>query len=101
MLQTLQELEADGVQGKIITTDYLSFSEPEALDKFNSFKNIKVRFYCVIDKGFHIKGYIFRRGEEYRIIVASANLTSNALTRNEEWNTKLVSMEQGELPNAL
>lgn len=96
LLQTLQELEADGVKGKIITTDYLSFSEPAALEKLNSFRNIELKFYCAGDRGFHTKGYIFRRGEEYRIIVGSANLTSNALTRNEEWNTKLVSMEQGE-----
>lgn len=96
LLQTLQELEADGVQGKIITTDYLGFSEPEALDKLNQFANIQLRIYCSEDRGFHTKAYIFRKRNEYRIIVGSSNLTSNALTQNEEWNTKLVSMDQGE-----
>ena len=33
----------------------------------------------------------------YRIIIASTNITSAALTRNQEWNTKLVSTEQGEM----
>lgn len=96
LLQTLQELEADGVQGRIIATDYLGFSEPEALDKLNKFANIQLNFYCSGDRGFHTKAYIFRKGNEYRIIIGSSNLTSNALTQNEEWNTKLVSMEQGE-----
>lgn len=33
LLQTLRELEYRGVRGKILTTDYLTFSEPEALLK--------------------------------------------------------------------
>ncbi len=96
LLQTLQELEDNGVPGKIITTDYLSFSEPSALDKLNSFSNIELRFFCAGESGFHTKGYIFRKDAEYRMIVGSSNLTSNALTRNEEWNTKIVALKEGE-----
>lgn len=33
----------------------------------------------------------------YRIIIGDSNITSAALTRNQEWNTKLVSTEQGEM----
>ena len=33
LLQTLKELEKRNVPGRIMTTDYLSFSEPEALKK--------------------------------------------------------------------
>ena len=33
LLQTLKELEQRKVRGRIITTDYLTFSEPKALDK--------------------------------------------------------------------
>ena len=40
LLGTLKELEANNIQGKILTTDYLSFSEPEALEKLHSLKNI-------------------------------------------------------------
>lgn len=96
LLETLKELEANKVHGQIITTDYLSFSEPRALDKLNEFSNIELRFYCAGDRGFHTKGYLFRRGKEYRVIVGSANLTASALTKNEEWNTKIVALEQGE-----
>lgn len=101
LLQTLKELEDNGVPGKIITTDYLSFSEPKALDKLNEFKNIELRFYCAGERGFHTKGYIFRKGSEYRMIVGSSNLTGRALTINEEWNTKLVSLEQGEYTGSI
>ena len=38
LLQTLKELEMKGVSGKILTTDYLTFSEPKALDKLASLK---------------------------------------------------------------
>ena len=47
-------------------------------------------------EGFHTKGYIFRKAEIYRIIVGSSNITSTALTKNREWNTKIVSTEKGE-----
>ena len=66
LLETLKDLEANKVHGQIITTDYLSFSEPRALDKLNEFSNIELRFYCAGDRGFHTKGYLFRRGKEYR-----------------------------------
>ena len=47
-------------------------------------------------EGFHTKGYIFKKEEMYRIIVGSSNMTLSALTTNREWNTKIVSTEQGE-----
>ena len=47
--------------------------------------------------GFHTKGYIFREDELYRIIIGSSNMTSKAITENREWNTKIVSTEQGEV----
>ena len=47
--------------------------------------------------GFHTKGYIFKKEEIYRIIIGSSNMTSAALTINKEWNTKLISTENGEV----
>ena len=40
---------------------------------------------------------IFREDELYRIIIGSSNMTSSAITKNREWNTKIVSTEQGEV----
>ena len=45
LLQTLKELENRGIPGKILTTDYLMFSDPKALDKLASLQNIELRMY--------------------------------------------------------
>lgn len=99
LLQVLKELEEKEIPGEILTTDYLLFSEPEALEKLASLKNIKLRMFRTNDDtgGFHTKGYIFRQEEIYRIIIGSSNMTLGAVTRNREWNTKIVSTEQGEI----
>lgn len=99
LLQTLKELENKNIPGEILTTNYLNFSEPGALKKLNDLSNITLKMYDVeaANEGFHTKGYIFRKDEIYRIIIGSSNITSAALTSNREWNTKLISTEQGEM----
>jgi superfamily II DNA or RNA helicase len=99
LLQTLKELEKKNIRGEILTTNYLNFSEPKALEKLNGLKNINIKMYNVetADEGFHTKGYIFKKEEIYRIIIGSSNITSAALTSNREWNTKVVSTEHGEM----
>ena len=94
LLQTLKELEKKGVKGQILTTNYLNFSEPRALEKLNGLKNITLKMYDVeaAGNGFHTKGYIFKKEEVYRIIIGSSNMTSVALTVNKEWHV----MEQSE-----
>ena len=98
LLLTLQQLERKGVKGQILTTNYLNFSDPKAIEKLHSLSNITIKMYDVdkAPEGFHTKGYIFRKAEIYRIIVGSSNITSAALTSNREWNTKIVSTEKGE-----
>lgn len=98
LLQTLRELEQRNIPGKILTTDYLTFSDPKALRILANFKNIELKMYVTENakEGFHTKGYIFKKEEMYRIIVGSSNMTLSALTTNREWNTKIVSTEQGE-----
>lgn len=98
LLQTLKALEVKGVPGRILTTDYLTFSEPKALETLNSLNNISIKMYQTNNgPGFHTKGYIFKNDGFYRIIIGSANLTQSALTVNQEWNTKLVSTDEGEI----
>lgn len=98
LLQILKELENRGISGKILTTDYLMFSEPSALKKLNSLKNIELRMFCADSEtgGFHTKGYIFRKEELYRIILGSTNITLNAITKSREWNTKIIAAQEGE-----
>lgn len=99
LLQVLQSLEKQGVKGQILTTDYLTFSQPKALEKLHELTNITLKMYkCPDDEnGFHTKGYIFKKDNIYRIIVGSSNMTNRALTVNKEWNTKVISTEQGEV----
>jgi len=99
LLMTLKELEKRNIPGKILTTDYLTFSEPKALKCIASLKNIKLKMFRTSSQvgGFHTKGYIFRKEEVYRIIIGSSNLTSSAITKNREWNTKIVSTEEGQV----
>lgn len=103
LLQTLKDLEQKNIPGKILTTNYLMFSEPEALEKLAGLKNIELKMFVASSEtgGFHTKGYIFREEEIYRIIIGSSNMTLSAITKNKEWNTKIVSTEQGELAQAV
>ncbi|MGM9979116.1 MAG: DUF3427 domain-containing protein [Clostridium sp.] len=95
LLPTLEKLNKKGVKGKILTTDYLNFSEPKALKKLLSFSNIQVKVYS--KENFHTKGYIFKNKNHYKVIVGSSNLTQTALTKNKEWNLKISSLEEGAL----
>lgn len=99
LLQTLKELEKRNIPGKVLTTDYLTFTDPKALQKLSSLRNIEVRMMKTDhgEEGFHTKGYIFRNDETYQILIGSSNLTLNAITRNHEWNTRIVSSENGEM----
>ena len=94
LLQTLKELEKRQIPGQILTTNYLNFSEPRALKKLQELSNVTLKMYDV-DRA--EQGYIFKKEEIYRIIIGSSNITSAALTKNKEWNTKIVSTEQGEI----
>ena len=100
LLPALKDLEERGVPGRILTTDYNTFTDPKALDKLAEFSNIELRMYHVQASeniGFHTKGYIFKKDETYTFIIGSANMTERALAVNKEWNTKLVSTEEGEM----
>lgn len=93
---TLKELEQKNIPGKVLTTDYLTFSDPEALDALSSLKNLEIRMFRTSDVGFHTKGYLFRKNGDMRIIVGSSNLTQKAITQNYEWNTKVISTSDGQ-----
>lgn len=93
--EALKNLETRGIQGKILTTDYLAFNEPDALRELMKFNNLDVRVFT--QENFHTKGYMFRRTDHNVFIVGSSNVTQTALKSNKEWNLKISSLEQGEL----
>ena len=102
LLQDLKDLEKKGVKGKILTTDYLYFTEPEALRKLDDLSNIEIKMYETDESdGFHTKGYLFKNDGIYKAIVGSSNLTLNALTINKEWNIGFSSLYDGEILKSL
>lgn len=101
LLEEFKNLERNSIKGKILTTDYLNFTEPKALEKLQSFKNIEVKMFTTESEGFHTKGYIFKRGDNYSAIVGSSNLTEAALVKNKEWNVGFTTTKDGEIINNL
>lgn len=94
LLDTLKEVEEKNVKGKIITTTYLNFTEPKALERMQEFENIDMKIFIADNKvGFHTKVYIFENENDYKIIIGSSNLTQSALKSNVEWNVKVLSKE--------
>jgi len=106
--QTLLELEKRGIPGKILTTDYLTFTEPSALKALSKYTNIELKILrCDKNiKGFHTKGYLFYKtgkgdSKIVNITIGSSNLTGNALAINKEWNTSFTVEENAELLNSV
>ena len=95
ILQALAEARDNGARGRIITTDYLTFSEPAALKRLQSFSSF-IETRVVTGEGFHTKGYCFRSEESTTIIIGSSNLTQTALKTNHEWNVAVTTLEEGQ-----
>lgn len=94
LLETFKELEDRNIKGKIITTTYLNFTEPKALERIQKFNNIDMKIFIASKEiGFHTKVYIFENEDNYKIIIGSSNITQSALKSNIEWNVKIVSKE--------
>lgn len=93
--QKIAELMKNNIKGRIITTDYLNFSDPDALEWLLEKTDLDVRIFS--KENFHTKGYIFNNKGHSTLLIGSSNLTQNALTVNKEWNLKITSLEDGEL----
>jgi len=92
LLDSFKELEEKGVRGELLTSTYLNFTEPKALERINKFNNIDLKvFVATKEIGFHTKAYIFENKEEYKIIIGSSNITQRALKSNVEWNVRVIS----------
>lgn len=95
LINTLRELEEKGIPGRIIASQYQNFTEPRALRRLSSLKNVEVR--VATEGNHHAKGYLFRGADTDVVIVGSSNLTQSALSLNNEWNVRLSTMEEGSL----
>ncbi|MDN5953051.1 MAG: DEAD/DEAH box helicase, partial [Loigolactobacillus coryniformis] len=91
----LADLAKRGVSGKLLTSTYLNFNEPEVFASLAKIPNLEVRISQ--KNGFHSKGYLFQQPDYYTFIIGSSNLTMSALKLNYEWNVRLSSIEHGEV----
>ncbi|WP_110207139.1 DUF3427 domain-containing protein [Nocardioides daejeonensis] len=88
--------------GRIITSDFLGFNQPQAfaeLLKLREHADIDVRRHTA--RGFHPKGYIFEQGPSVTAMIGSSNLTSQALSRNHEWNLKVAAAKGSDLADQI
>lgn len=92
---TLADIAAHGIKGKLITSTYLSFNNPDVFDDLLHIPNLEVR--VLHQNGFHTKAYYFNHGDYESILIGSANLTQNALKKNFEWNLRVTSTDRGDI----
>lgn len=92
VINKLKELDDRDINGKILVSQYLNFTQPEALKRLLQFNNIDLRI--VTTGNAHTKGYIFKSKEHYNLIVGSSNLTAQALSTNKEWNIKVSALDE-------
>ena len=95
IINALHELEQRNVEGKIVVSQYLNFTQPEALRRLLQFKNIQLKIATKVDA--HSKGYIFKKKDHYSLIVGSSNLTQTALSSNKEWNLQVSAIENSKI----
>lgn len=95
LFKALHDVSNRGVKGKIVTGNYQYFSNPKAIERLNDFSNIDIR--VDFENKLHSKGYFFKIGNEWKIIIGSSNMTISAFSRNTEWNLLLTSTSDGKL----
>jgi superfamily II DNA or RNA helicase/phage repressor protein C with HTH and peptisase S24 domain len=95
IINKLIELKQRKVKGKLLVSQYLNFTQPEALKRLLQFSNIELRIATTGNA--HAKGYIFKQKDHYSIIVGSSNLTAQALSTNKEWNIKVAALDDSAL----
>jgi superfamily II DNA or RNA helicase len=93
LIDSLEKCKNKNIKGKILTSTYLGFTQPKALEKLKQFENIELKIFdCDEQKlGFHVKSYIFEYKDEYKILLGSSNITASAFKTNIEWNIQTIN----------
>lgn len=89
IIEDLKDAKNKGKEIKILTSDYMNVTEPNALYRLLDFDGIKI--YDNKNKiSFHSKAYIFKykdnRADAY---IGSSNISKSALTTGVEWNENI------------
>lgn len=62
LAEILSQLRERGIKGRILTSTYLCFNDPDALRKLLEYPNIETRVY---QGDLHAKGYFFNKGGHF------------------------------------
>ena len=88
VLPALREAALRGAEIKILTGDYLSITQPDALQLLiDEIPTAEVRMMESGGTSFHPKAYLFKSTDSATVIVGSSNLSKSALTSGIEWNS--------------
>ncbi len=95
LIETFKSLEEKNIQGKLLVSQYLNFTQPEALKRLSKFKNIELKI--ATNENVHSKGYLFKSADHFNLIIGSSNMTATALTTNKEWNLKVSALHKSSI----
>ena len=87
VLPALHEAAMRGADIKLLTGDYLSITQPDALQLLiDEIPTAEIRMMESGGTSFHPKAYLFKSTTGTTVIVGSSNLSKSALTSGIEWN---------------
>ena len=90
LLRPFDELHRNGKKIRILTSSYMSITEPKALRRLMEMENVEVKVFQSGHISFHTKAYLFSRlSNLHTVIVGSSNLSKSAISHGYEWNVKL------------
>ena len=91
----LEDLQRRNIPGRVLVSQYLNFTQPEALKRLKSFKNLEV---CIdIQSDLHAKTYVFEHKDHMSVLLGSSNLTANALNKNDDINIFIRALPQSKI----
>ena len=87
-----------GADLRLLTTDYLGVTEPEALERLSRWHGrLQAKVYSHGRRSFHPKAYLFERGDgSGRAFIGSANLSRMGLTEGVEWTWTVLDVDAGQ-----
>ena len=85
LIDELKEAKEKGKKIKILTSDYMRVTEPNALYRLLEVGGVKI-FDNPSNKSFHPKTYIFKKENQFEIYIGSSNISYSALVTGVEWN---------------
>lgn len=87
-----------GAELRLLTTDYLGVTEPEALTRICGWHGrLHPKVYSHGRRSFHPKAYLFERADGTgRAFIGSANLSRTGLTEGVEWTWTVLDVDAGQ-----